>query len=138
MNVWFAVLWMWQAAPAPAAPQARAQIAQQIRAAGENLDLGDYNEAIAGLGRALNQIRQAQLTHDPIAANVEALLGATLALAGKPNDAVAHFRAALRINNHVKVEDRFWKPQVQAAYEQARTQVGPQVAAANPPPAEPK
>jgi len=137
MNVWFAILWMWQAAPAPAASQARAQIAQQIRAAGENLDLGDYNEAIAGLSRALNQVRQAQLARDPIAANVEALLGATLALAGKPNDAVAHFRAALRINSHVKVEERFWKPPVQSAFEQARGQVAP-VAAANPPPAEPK
>jgi hypothetical protein len=138
MNVLFTVLWMWQAAPAPAASQARAQIAQQIRAAGENLDLGDTNEAIVGLGRALNQVRQAQLAHDPIAANVEALLGATLALAGKPNDAVAHFRAALRINAHVKVEERFWKPPVQAAFEQARGQVAPPVAAASPPSAEPK
>src|SRR5262249_3595835 len=59
-------------------------------------------------------------------------------LAGKPNDAVAHFRAALRINAHVKVEERFWKPQVQAAYEQARAQAAPQMAAANPPPAEPR
>src|SRR5690348_13767430 len=83
MNVWMAVLWMWQAQPQEAA--ARAQIAQQIRAAGENLDLGDTNEAIAGLSRALGQVRQAQLVRDPIAANVEAMLGSALAIAGKPN-----------------------------------------------------
>ena len=136
MNVWMAVLWMLQAQPQPAA---RAQIAQQIRAAGENLDLGDTNEAIAGLARALTQVRQAQLVHDPIAANVEAMLGAALAIAGKPNDAVGHFRAALRINAHVKVEPRFWKPQVQEAFEQARAQAVPQPpVAAAPPPAEPK
>jgi hypothetical protein len=92
-----------------------------MRQAGENLDLGDTNEALGGLGRALSAVRQGGLTGDPLAADVEALLATTLAVAGRPSDAAAHFRAALRINPRVAPDRRFaGRPLVQAAFQEAR------------------
>jgi hypothetical protein len=92
--------------------------------AGENLDLGDYNEAISGLAKALTMVRQAQLAADPLAASVELGLGAALAGSGHSGEATAHFRAALRINPQIALEARWAKPPMKEAFEKAKAAAG--------------
>src|SRR5262249_31697819 len=115
----------------PTTEPARAQVAQLLRVADENLDLGDTGEAIASLARALATVRQAALTSDPLAATVEGRLAAALALSGRASDAVAPFRAALKIKPDLTLEHRFERPIVKEAFEDARKAV---LAATPPPP----
>src|SRR5437899_12252727 len=85
------------AARADSGPPPRTQVAELVLAAGENIELGDYGEAVSELSRALTVIRQAQLVGDPLAARAEVTLGAALVGLGRRPDAVAHFRAALKL-----------------------------------------
>ncbi|HJZ86003.1 MAG TPA: tetratricopeptide repeat protein [Polyangia bacterium] len=134
-----AILWATGGGPARAQSGpggARAQVAQLLAQAGENIDLGDYDEAIAGLARALGIIRQAQLASDPMATRVEVALGVALVGAGHRSDAVAHFRAAVRLNPSSQVERRWASAPVMSAFGEARG-AAPRIAGPPPPPHQP-
>lgn len=118
------VLGLTSAPPAHADAKARADIEAKIKAAMENYDLLEYEEARKLLNQALTVAKRSRMENEPVTAKVHLALGIVyFAGLGDAESAKLSFLNAVEIDPKVQIDRAYATPEMSKLLEEARAEV---------------